>query len=155
VITHGIPAGREYQIQGGENPPDETPNIQIYRPSSEMPWHIPEDDEHALALLDLAIEVIRDNRIQILDTGYLVPYGILGHICKMSTGVCHVIRHGGSDLEKFLKKRIFATLFNEAMANADAVITEKRNQNLLQPMASHIVFQPAYIPMTPRSPRDI
>lgn len=154
IITHGISAGQEYRIPAGESPPGQTPNLQIHRPFAEIPWHIPEDSEHALTLLDLAIKIIRKNKIQILDTGYLVPYGVLGHICKMSTGVCHVIRHGGSDLEKFLKKGVLETVFNEAIALADVVITAKSNQSLLQPLASRLVFQPAYVPdgsaFTPR-----
>lgn len=146
VITHGISAGREYQIQGSESPPVTTPNLWVHRPPDKMPWHIPEDDEHALALLDVTTKVIREHAIQILDTGYLIPYGILGHLAKWSTGVYHVVRHGGSDLEKFLKKKVLETVLSEAIAHADVVVTEKSNQRLLGGMASHLVYQPAYVP---------
>jgi len=146
VVTHGISAGREYRIQGDESQPASVPNLWVHRPPEEMPWHIPEDDEHALALLDLTIRVIQEYGVQILDTGYLVPYGIIGHLAKDSTGVYHVLRHGGSDLEKFLKRKILGTVLNEAIARADVVITEKRYQDLLGPMTPHLVCQPVYVP---------
>jgi len=146
VITHGISAGREYQIQDSESPPVTIPNLWVHRPPDEMPWHIPEDDEHALVLLDLTTKVIREHAIQILDTGYLIPYGILGHLAKCSIGIHHVVRHGGSDLEKFLKKKVLEAVLGETIAHADVVVTEKSNQKLLGPMASNLVYQPAYVP---------
>lgn len=146
VITHGISAGREYRIQGSENPPDRMPNVWVHRSPDEIPWHIPEDNEHALALLDITVRVIREYKIQILDTGYFVPYGILGHLAKISTGVFHVMRHGGSDLEKFLKGKLLGLLLNEAIASADTVITQKGTEDMLKPITSHLVYHPAYIP---------
>ena len=146
VITHGISAGREYRIQGGERSPATMSNLWVHRPPDEIPWHIPEDNEHALALLDLTINVIREHAIQILDTVYLVPYGIIGHLAKESTGVYHIVRHGGSDLEKFLKRQVLGTVLSEAIAHADVVVTGKSNQKLLGTMASHLVYQPAYVP---------
>ncbi|GAI40727.1 unnamed protein product, partial [marine sediment metagenome] len=110
VITHGVSAGREYRIKNDEGCPPSTPNLWVHQPPREIPWHIPEDDEYALALLDLTINVIRAHAIQILDTGYLIPYGILGHLAKELTGVYHVVRHGGSDLEKFLKRQVLGTM---------------------------------------------
>ena len=121
VITNGISAGREYQIEGGDKAPAITPNLWVHRPSNEIPWHIPDDNDSSLALLDLAINIVREYSIQIIDTGYLIPYGVLGHLTKCSTGVYQVIRHGGSDLEKFLKRQILGTLLNEAITHADTV----------------------------------
>lgn len=146
VITHGISAGREYRIQDNEDNPAPVQNLWVHRSQEEMPWHIPEDNENALALLDLTIRVIREHTVQILDTGYLVPYGIVGHLAKESTGVHHIVRHGGSDLEKFLKRQVLGTVLSEAIAHADVVVTGKSNQKLLGTMASHLVYQPAYVP---------
>jgi glycosyltransferase involved in cell wall biosynthesis len=154
VVTHGILAGQEYQIQGAESPPDTMPNLSVHRPPDKIPWHIPEDNEYALALLDTTLNVIREHRIQIIDTDYLVPYGIIGHLAKLITGVRHIIRHGGSDLEKFLKKRILGILLDEAIANADIVITEEGGEKILGALASNLAYQPAYVPdesvFTPR-----
>ena len=146
VVTHGVLAGQEYQIQGAESPPDTMPNLSVHRPLDEIPWHIPEDNEYALALLDTTLNVIREHKIQILDTGYLVPYGIVGHLAKLITGVRYIVRHGGSDLEKFLKKRVLGALLDEAIASADIVITEKGGEKILGAIASNLAYQPAYVP---------
>ena len=146
IITNGISAGREYQMESGDHEPVKPPNLWVHRPSDEIPWHIPEDNENALALLDLAINIVREYSIQILDTGYLIPYGVLGHLTKCSTGVYHVIRHGGSDLEKFLKRQILKTLLDEAITHADKVVTDTHYRDLLEPITSRVVLQPPYIP---------
>ncbi len=146
VITHGIFAGREYRIQSAERELATTPNLWFHRPPDKIPWHIPEDNENTLALLDLTINVIREHTVQILDTGYLIPYGILGHLAKCSTDVYHVVRHGGSDIEKFLKGHVLKTLLHEAIAHADKVVTDKHYRDLLEPITSRVVLQPPYIP---------
>lgn len=146
VITNKISAGQEYQIAQGDKEPAVAPNLEVHRPSNEIPWHIPDDEENALALLNLAINVVRKHSIQILDTGYLIPYGILGHLTKCSTGVRHVIRHGGSDIEKFLKGRIWGTLINETVTHTDIMVTDTQYQDLLEQITPRLVVQPAYIP---------
>jgi len=146
VITHGISSGREYRIEGDEREPTTISNLWVHRPPDEIPWHLPEDNEYALALLDLTINVIREYSIQILDSGYLIPYGILGHLAKCLTGTYHVVRHGGSDLEKFLKGEFFETVLGETITNADVVITDKLHRDMLVPMNSNVICHPAYVP---------
>ena len=146
VITHGISAGREYRIQSAERELATTPNLWVHRPPDKIPWHIPEDNESTLALLDLTINVIREHSVQILDTGYLIPYGILGHLAKCSTDVYHVVRHGGSDIEKFLSKQVLGTVLNEAISHADRVVTDTHYRDLLEPITSRVVLQSPYIP---------
>lgn len=145
IITPAISTDDEYRIKGGEEFPRDIPNFWIHRSSGDIPWHIPEDNEQAISLLDTATNVIREFDIQILDTGYLVPYGILGHLAKTLTGISHVLRHGGSDITKFLKGGVFKTLLHEAISNADAVISDIRANNLLELISSHLVYQPAYV----------
>ncbi len=145
VITHDIGAGREYSIKGYSEPPGTDLNIQIHRTHS-LPWHIPEDSEHTLSLIDTAIEVIREHKIQVIDSSYLVPYGIAGYFTKLSTQIPHVIRHGGSDLEKFLKQNNLQSLVNLALSDADAVITNRLHANLFEHLTPNLVFQPPYIP---------
>ena len=60
VITNGISAGREYRIKGGDHEPVKPPTLWVHRPSDEIPRHIPEENENALALLDLAIHIVRE-----------------------------------------------------------------------------------------------
>ncbi len=75
-----------------------------------------------------------------------MPYGIAGYITKLSTRIPHVIRHGGSDLEKFLKEKNLQSLVNLTLSDADAVITNRLHANLFEHLTSKLVFQPAYVP---------
>ncbi len=145
VITHDITAGRAYSIQGDSEPPETDLNIQVHRTLS-LPWHIPEGNEYALSLISTTIDVINEHKIQILDSGYLVPYGVAGYFTKLSTRIPHVIRHGGSDIEKFLKQKHLQSLVNLALSNADAVVTNRLHANLFEHLTSKLVVQPAYVP---------
>jgi glycosyltransferase involved in cell wall biosynthesis len=145
VITHPVSAGKEYNVQGAKDIPLESANLQIHRPPKELPWHLPEDNEYSLALLDLTVEVIRKYGIQILDSSYLVPYGILSNLAKRITGVPYIVRHGGSDLVKFLKSEVLPNVIKEAIVDADIVITDKVNKGLFKPMTSRIVCHPPYV----------
>ena len=145
IITDGLDAGREYRIQGKDEPPEVLPNLWLHRPKEEIPWHIPEGDERFLTLLDLTLRVVREHKVQILDTGYLVPYGIIGHIAKRITGIVHVLRHGGSDIEKFLKGNVLGAVLYETINCADVVVTDEQYKDLLEPMNKNLVFQPPYV----------
>jgi len=145
IITDGLDAGREYRIQGNDEPPEVLPNLWIHRPKEEIPWHIPEGDENFLTLLDLTIRIIQEHKVRILDTGYLVPYGIIGHITKRITGIVHVLRHGGSDIEKFLKDKVLEAVLYETINCADVVVTDERHKDLLEPMNRNLALQPPYV----------
>lgn len=145
IITDGLDAGREYRIQGNDEPPEVLPNLWIHRPKEQIPWHIPEGDENFLTLLDLTLRVVREHKVQILDTGYLVPYGIIGHIAKRITGIVHVLRHGGSDIEKFLKGKVLEVVLHETINCADVVVTDERHKDLLEPMNKNLVLQQPYV----------
>lgn len=69
-----------------------------------------------------------------------MPYGIAGYITKLSTQIPHIIRHGGSDLEKFLKQKNLQPLLNLALSNADAVITNRLHVNLFEHLTANLVF---------------
>lgn len=146
VITHEPSAAREYRISGSEQEPDVLSNIHIHRIAEEIPWHIPDDKEYALCLLDLAQKVIKDHDIQIIDSGYLIPYGIVGHQLKLLTNIPHVIRHGGSDIEKFYKQHTLGTVLENAIVNADMIISNKYYEDIFKRAGARVISQPPYIP---------
>jgi len=145
VIAHGISAGGEYRIQNGENTPKDIPNLWIHWSSEDIPWHIPEDNEQTLSLLDLTIEIIRKYDIQIIDTGYMVPYGIIGNLAKLSTRVRHLLRHGGSDIEKFYNKGTWDNIILDTIRQADIVITDRNHESLFKSLSQNVIVHPAYI----------
>ncbi len=145
VITHPGSAGGEYRLEGDPNlQADDL--VKVHRPS-EIPWHLPEDQEQSLGLLDTASRVGEEYGITIIDSDYLVPYGIVGHLAKMSTGAKNILRHGGSDIEKFLKRGILDRLLRETVFGADVIVTEPIHEALFSKLASgQVVTQPPYVP---------
>lgn len=146
VITHPTKAAGQYRILDSDISCHDIPNLWVHRPEVDTPWHLPEDNEYFVALLDLTLDVVRQYGIEIIDTGYLVPFGLIGHVAKLITGVRHVLRHGGSDVEKFLRPGVFGTVLLEAISNTDAVITQDKQIETWRPRNRNVVVQPAYIP---------
>ena len=145
IIADRPDAGREYRIQGDSKPSGKLSNLFVHRPAYEIPWHIPESDEQSLALLDLTLDVIRKHNIEIVDTSYLAPYGMVGHIASRITGVKHVVRHGVSDVEDFFKKGVFNTLLHGTIRSADAVITDVRYADTFKPLNGNVHIQHPYV----------
>ncbi len=145
VITHAESAGGEYRVRGNSEGQQDG-QIIVHRSDSEVPWHIPEDREQTLNLLDLVVRTVERYGIEIIDSGYLVPYGIAGDLARRMLGVRHVMRHGGSDVEKFLRRGILGRLLDAAISNADTVVTESTHQHIFRELGGKLVLQPAYVP---------
>jgi len=64
------------------------------------PSHIPFSKMYCEKLASLAIQVIEEYDIEIIDSWYLIPYCVSGFLAKSFTGVPQIIRHGGSDLQR-------------------------------------------------------
>ncbi len=146
VITDNLSVGGEYRIEDCAGFSDEMADVTVHRPAGDIPWHIPESQERTLSLLDLTLQVIRQFKVDILDTGYLIPYGVVGDLAKRVTGVRHVLRHGGSDLEKFLKRGVLGAVLGEAIGHADVVVTDKQHATLFLSTGSCLVLQFPYVP---------
>jgi glycosyltransferase involved in cell wall biosynthesis len=146
VVTHSTSAGMEYALEDG--PVDDgIARIDVHRPSAECPWHIPEDKEQTLSLLDQASRIIEQFSIPTVDSGYLVPYGITGHFAKTITGATHILRHGGSDIEKFLITGDLGRLLRETISCADVVVTEPRHAEVFAKLTSaRVMLQLPYVP---------
>lgn len=89
------------------------------------PMHIPASKTYVERLSNLAIQVIQDNEIEIIDSWYFVPYGAAGLVTKFIVKKPFIVRHAGSDLGRFLPSPAFNTLLNEILKNADKIVTYK------------------------------
>lgn len=134
IIADAWEASGSYQIMNESEPAEKLPNLFIHRSEQEIPWHIPEYDEQPLALLDLTLEIIAKHNIETLDTGYLAPYGMVGHVAQRISGVKHVLRHGVSDVEEFFKKGQLKSLLQGSIKCADAVVTDERYADVFRPL---------------------
>ncbi|MBU4372629.1 MAG: glycosyltransferase [Proteobacteria bacterium] len=121
-------------------------NLHIHRPQEKIPWHIPNDPHRALALLNAALEVFDRHGADVIDTGYLIPYGLVGCLAGQMTGLPLLLRHGGSDLNKFLDKGIWANLIMKAFNSASAVITDNDHCGAFGGLSKKIISIPPYVP---------
>ena len=97
-------------------------------------------------MLNLTLHVIEEYEVDVIDTGYLIPYGLIGYLASKITGIPFILRHGGSDIDKFLKKGVWSNLLHKAINEASVVITNPVNLNDLKSFSSHIKTLPPYIP---------
>jgi glycosyltransferase involved in cell wall biosynthesis len=121
-------------------------NLHIHRPQEKIPWHIPNDPHRSLALLNAAMEVVDRHGADVIDTGYLIPYGLVGCLAGQMTGLPFLLRHGGSDLNKFLDKGIWANLLTKAFKEAGAIITDREHYEGFCGLSKKIISIPPYVP---------
>lgn len=144
VVTNGNCVEKEYFIN--DNPPETVPNLFIHFIDTEIPWHIPNSQLYISSLLDKTLEVIDKYQIDLLDTHYLIPYGIVGYLTSKIKGIPYIIRHGGSDISKFYERGIFKSLLENVIKDATAIITDSKNASLFKTNDSVKTKLPRYIP---------
>jgi len=144
VVTNANCVEEEYRID--DQSPDTPENLTVHYIDPDIPWHIPSSDLYVPRLLDKAMEIIGNNHIDIIDTNYLIPYGIVGYLLSRITGIPYIIRHGGSDIAKFLEHGVFGHLLPEVIRNASAIVTDDQNRKYFKDINSNIFTLPRYIP---------
>lgn len=81
-----------------------------------------------------------------IDTNYLIPYGIVGYLASKIKDIPYIVRHGGSDIKKFLKGGTFKHLLKDVIKDAAAVITDEKNKKVFENLNSNVKLLPRYIP---------
>jgi len=124
VVSNANAAEKEYRIEGCYPHIQTLPGIKLHEVTAEFPWHIPNEPHSLAKLVDTALEVVKKNQIDVIDASYLVPYGIAAFLVSQLTGVPYIIRHGGSDLAKFLKAGQLRYLLKATLEGAAAIVTD-------------------------------
>jgi hypothetical protein len=70
----------------------------------------------------------------------------VGYLAGQITGIPFLLRHGGSDLNKFVDAGILKYLASKALATASAIITDKKNYERFFEFSKHVVAIPPYVP---------
>lgn len=144
VVTNANCVEGEYLI--GDLSPEPHRNVSLHFIDADLPWHIPYSELYVPRLLEKGLQVIRENRIDLIDAGFLIPYGIVGYLLSEMTGIPYVLRHGGSDLQKFLRRGVFNDLLGMVIRKASAIFTDNHNKELFQRFNSRLHVVPRYIP---------
>jgi glycosyltransferase involved in cell wall biosynthesis len=146
VVTNADCVEPEYRITGCEQHLESLENIHIHNISRDVQWHIPYSKAYSMRLLNLTVKVIKDHKANVIDSGFLMPYGIVAFMASQITGVPYIVRHGGSDLKKFWTNQEFRDLFNIAIAKASLIITDEGHKEVFRPLNSRIITMPFYVP---------
>ncbi len=145
VVTDRIGIDPLYSVPNDNSGP-KLRNVIVRRIPDEGPWIIPSIEQTYLALLNKGFEVIESVEPDIIEGSYLVPYGLVAWVLSKTTGLPLVIRHGGSDIGKFLAKGIWPKLWREVFATAGVVISDWENEACLKKWTEKIKILPPYVP---------
>ncbi|MGO8714962.1 MAG: glycosyltransferase [Smithella sp.] len=143
VVTNSLAIETEYRISGYDLERNLPEGVTVHQVDSATPWHLPFSPLYEAKLLDKSLEVCNRYHIDILDSRYLIPYGIVAFLAGRITSLPYIIRHGGSDLDKFWYKGELYSLLKLTFSNAAAVVSERPEIRGLNPGGVNL---PRYIP---------
>jgi len=135
IVTNALEVEDEYREVLDPQDPNYSPeNVYVHNtdPSPTIkanPSHIPFSKMYCENLASLAIEVIEENNIQVIDSGYLIPYCVSGYLAKSFTDIPQIIRHAGSDLQRLYPSPFLKSLLKKIIKNADGIITNQSTAN--------------------------
>jgi len=87
------------------------------------PAYIPYSVPYTEKLASLAIDIIREHDIELIDSWYILPYVIAGFIAKTITRRIQIMRHAGSDMSRLLASPYLKTLFVSIFKKVDKIVT--------------------------------
>ena len=124
VVTNAEEAGFEYRE---EILPKEAKNLEpkgvIVKNSSPLnKSFIPLYNPFIAKLASLAIKTIREEKIDVLYSNYLLPYGVAAYIAKEATNIPWFLDHAGSDITNLFDEQLLQPVFVELFRNADLVV---------------------------------
>jgi len=125
IVTNAQEVENEYKEQIDKNDHEYTPqNVYVHSFNLDNnPWHIPFSKAYTERIANLAIEVIEEFNIKLIDSYYILPYAISGFIAKNITGRPQILRHAGSDIGKIFTSSSYNTLFKTIFQKADKIVT--------------------------------
>jgi len=99
-------------------------NVHVHNTNSFVdPKYIPYSKPYTENIASLAIDVIRNFELQIIDSWYILPYVISGYLAKSVTGKPQIMRHAGSDMTRLFESPYLRSLFLSIFQRVDRLIT--------------------------------
>ena len=145
IVTDRLGIAPEYSLHEYEDPPD-TENLFVHRPDTKVPWHIPNNNHFDLDLLNTTVQVIKEYDADVIDTGYLIPYGVVACLASRMTGIPYILRHGGSDIHKFVLAGVWKDLLEDVFSNSALTITDKIGYDVVSRLSSRVEILHPYVP---------
>jgi len=131
VVTNALEVEGEYreQLRGNEDLDNyQSKNVFVHNTDPfDNPQFIPFSKPYFAKLASLAIEVVRDYDLEVIDSWYILPYVISGFLVKNFTHKPQILRHAGSDMSRLFSSRDLNSLFRETIKAVDMVVTSPKN----------------------------
>jgi glycosyltransferase involved in cell wall biosynthesis len=125
IVTNALEVEEKYKEQFDSKEQEYLPkNVYLHSTNPDTnPWHIPFSKAYTERISNLALEVIEKHNIQLIDSSYVLPYGIAGFIATSISGIPQILRHAGSDMGKLFASSAYNTLFEAIFQRADMIVT--------------------------------
>ena len=157
VVTNSLEVEDEYHEELDLNDPNFMPkNVYVHStdPSPTLeanPSHIPFSKMYCEKLASLAIEIIEEYNLELIDSRYLVPYSISGYLAKSLVGTPQIISHAGSDLQRLYPSPYLNCLLEKVLKNVDGIITNSSKA----PFFANLGVPSGKIFIQPQTPVDL
>lgn len=124
IVTNTQEAGFEYsaQIYPRDSYNLEPDNITLINTRPLNSRFIPAYPAFVSKLAGLSIEAIKKEKIDVLYSNYLLPYGVAASIAQAATGIPWFLDHAGSDITNLLNEEQLRPVFLELFKQADVVV---------------------------------
>lgn len=127
VVTNAYEVESEFreELKGDDlNEHYQPKNVTVHNtyPFSD-PFYIPYSKPYTEKIASLAIEIIREYDLELIDSWYILPYVISGYLAKIFTGKPQIMRHAGSDMSRLFESPYLNTLFKEIFKKVDRIVT--------------------------------
>lgn len=146
IVTNSASVEKDYKICGCDNHLKTLKNISIQSISDATPWHIPNSQEYAIRLLNSVLGLVGSKQFDLIDAGYLIPYGIISYLAHRITALPYVIRHGGSDIVKFMDHPEYRDIIKKTISSASLVVTDENHEKILHSLNQNTIILPPYVP---------
>lgn len=87
------------------------------------PAYIPYSRPYTEKIASLAIDTIKEYDLQLIDSWYILPYGISGFLAKTETNKPQILRHAGSDMDRLFNSPYLRTLFASLFKKVNKIVT--------------------------------
>jgi len=133
IITNAWEVEKEYREK------IETDDLELYHPKNVYvhntdpfinPEFIPYTIPYTEKISSLALDVIKERDLQLVDSWYLIPYGVSGFIVKKLLNKPQILRHAGSDITRLFSSPYLNSMFIELFKNADKIVTYPTKKNM-------------------------
>lgn len=114
-----------------ENPEDalayQPNNVFVHSLNQRQKMHyIPYAPAYLERMTNNAMEVMKKHKCDLIDSWYILPYGLAAFLTKLLTDKPFILRHAGSDITRLYRNEDLKNIFSAAIENADRFITNIR-----------------------------